>query len=150
MAARKADSDSRPRQIVSLKYAINHVFLPPKTPQEDDTSIPEEHNLIGLLLESTRQFSQECSTPESQQLQLVIRMLERLLKLKPGLDSNDKGAAMKKVIRELSNGGMYCIHLHLGLCTSCFNVIVQAPSADNEFLQKLLCSTSEPRMRPFS
>jgi hypothetical protein len=43
----------------SLKFAINHVFLPPRTPQEDDGSVPDEHTLISLLLESVKEFARE-------------------------------------------------------------------------------------------
>ncbi|KAK4182801.1 hypothetical protein QBC35DRAFT_395228 [Podospora australis] len=96
----------------SLEYAIHHVFLPPKIPQEDDTSIEHEHNLISSLLESTRKFPQQRPAAEgSQRLRLVIRMLERLLKVKPGLDSSTKGAVMQQVIRELEDGE--CVLLHI-------------------------------------
>lgn len=89
----------------SLKYSINHVFLPPKTPQKDDTNINEEHNLIGSLLNSTKKFAAQCPPTEARQLQAVARMLQRLLTVKSGLGGSEKKASMRQVISELSNGG---------------------------------------------
>jgi hypothetical protein len=89
----------------ALAYAINHVFLPPKTPQEGETSIQREQDLISFLLESVVKFSQLCSKNESEQLQPVIRMLQRLMKVMPGMDDSSKKTAMSFVIQELKNGG---------------------------------------------
>ncbi|KAK4130358.1 hypothetical protein BT67DRAFT_490504 [Trichocladium antarcticum] len=95
----------------SLKYTINHVFLPPKTPQEDDTNINEEHNLIGSLLNSTKKFAKQCPPTDARQLQAVARMLQRLLTVKPGLGSSEKNASMRQVISELSNGEYLVFHV---------------------------------------
>ncbi|KAK4120622.1 hypothetical protein N657DRAFT_665989 [Parathielavia appendiculata] len=122
MAPGTADSRAASVAVESLKYAINHVFLPPKAPQKDDASIEEELNLIASLLKSTRQFSRECSAAEPQQLWPVIAMLERLLKVKPGLDSATKGTSMKKVIQELDDGEVALFHIraqNAGLILTC-------------------------------
>ncbi|KAK3293166.1 uncharacterized protein B0H64DRAFT_327170 [Chaetomium fimeti] len=95
----------------TLEYAINHVFLPPKTPQDGEANTREEHNLARFLLESTVQFSQRCSTAESEQLQPVVRMLKRLVKVTPGMDSSTKKGAMKSVIQELKNGESALFHI---------------------------------------
>ncbi|KAK4101180.1 hypothetical protein N658DRAFT_516062 [Parathielavia hyrcaniae] len=86
-------------------------WIPVFTPQVDDTNIFEEHNLIGTLLDSARHFATQCSTAEPQQLQPVIAMLERLLEVKPGLDSDTKASSMKRVIRELSDGNVALFHI---------------------------------------
>lgn len=91
----------------SLEYSIDHICLPPKTRQKDDASIAEEHNLINFLLQSTTYFSEQYSATEAEQLEPVTRMLQRLLKTKPGLESSAKQSAVKEAIRELDNGGMF-------------------------------------------
>jgi hypothetical protein len=105
MAASSGDSSASS----ALEYAINHIFLPPKTPQDDDPNIEQQHELASSLLQSINHFSQQCSAAESQQLRPVVLMLQRLLKVKPGLRSSTKRAAMKDVIRELDNGGTYTV-----------------------------------------
>ncbi|KAJ4291237.1 hypothetical protein N0V88_006237 [Collariella sp. IMI 366227] len=95
----------------SLKYTINHVFLPPKTPQEVDTGINEEHNLISFFLNSTKEFAKQRSATEAQQLQAVVRMLLRLLMVRPGLGSSEKTASVREVIGELRNGEYLLLHV---------------------------------------
>lgn len=100
----------------TLAYAINHVFLPPKTPQEGKANIQEEHKVAGFLLESVIKFCDRCSKAESEQLQPVIRMLQRLMKVTPGMDGLTKKAAMASVIHELKNGGVwicFCFPSHV-------------------------------------
>ena len=92
----------------SLEYLINHVFLPPKTPQEDDMAIEQEHNLISSLLSSVKKFSKASSATESKALGRVVRMLERLLQIRPGLQDIKKTYVMKNVIGELKHGGTLC------------------------------------------
>jgi len=105
-----ARSGADPAAVASLLYAFHHVFLPPKTPHEDDTSISEEHNLIKFLLESTERFSEACGSTASEQLGRVVRMLQRFLRLLPGLESSNKKNDVANVIRELKNGGTFLLH----------------------------------------
>ncbi|KAH6623091.1 hypothetical protein F5144DRAFT_623147 [Chaetomium tenue] len=95
----------------TLASAINHVFLPPKTPQEGEVNIPEEHNLASSLRESVVKFCSRCSKAESEQLQPVIRMLQRLMKVTPGMDGRTKKAAMASVIQELKDGESALFHI---------------------------------------
>jgi hypothetical protein len=105
MATSASSSGSKSTGAGFLEYQINHVFLPPKLPQEDDMDIRQENLLVSSLLESTRDFSRECSPSESLHLGRVIGMLEQLLKMKPGLDSSTKESVMQEAIEELSEGG---------------------------------------------
>lgn len=108
-----------------LEYLINHVFLPPKTPQEDDINIEQEHNVISSLLLSVRMFSKVYQATESKKFSRVVRMLERLLRMKPGLEDINKAYAVKKVIEELKDGGML---ISLTLFLPCFRPpLFQAP-----------------------
>ncbi|EAQ83711.1 hypothetical protein CHGG_10115 [Chaetomium globosum CBS 148.51] len=95
----------------TLEYAINHVFLPPKTPQEGEVNIKEEHNLARFLRESVVNFCSRCSKAESEELQPVIRMLQRLMQVSPGMDGRTKKAAMASVIQELKNGESALFHI---------------------------------------
>lgn len=89
----------------TLEHAIYHVFLPPRTPQRDDTDIVKEHGLIESLLASTNKLSEICSTSELFHLAPVARMLRRLLRVKPGMEDDAKRKTMKNVILELQDGG---------------------------------------------
>jgi hypothetical protein len=119
MAASTAHLAARAAERRSLDYAINHVFLPPKCPQQDDTDIEQEHNLINSLLQATKIFSAQCSAADAQRLGPVSRMLDRLLEAKPGMAGADKKGAMQKMIRDLKNGGRYILEIP-GLCPPSF------------------------------
>ncbi|KAL2186630.1 hypothetical protein L209DRAFT_711026 [Thermothelomyces heterothallicus CBS 203.75] len=95
----------------AFEYAINHVFLPPRTPQKDDTNIIEEHGLIESLLVSTNELSRICERSESHQLGPITRMLKRLLSVEPGMDSATKRKTMKEVISELQDGEYAVFHI---------------------------------------
>ncbi|KAK3305905.1 uncharacterized protein B0T15DRAFT_556437 [Chaetomium strumarium] len=95
----------------SLEFAINHVFLPPRTPLEDDVSIPDEHTLISVFLESIKQFAKDNPLAGCDRLGPTIRMIERLLKVKPGLDENAKEALLRRVILELDEGEYVLLHM---------------------------------------
>lgn len=98
-------SAARATTVRALENAINHVFLPPRTPQADDSNIGHEHYLISLLVRSISTFSTTCSTADAERLVPVGRMLERLLRVKPGRKSKDKRSEMRAVMQELEDGG---------------------------------------------
>ncbi|KAL0569705.1 hypothetical protein V5O48_012255 [Marasmius crinis-equi] len=58
-----------------LEYLINHVFLPPKLPQSDDSSVDNAHNLCSKVLEAAVAYWQRGENRS------VIRMLENLCSL---------------------------------------------------------------------
>ncbi|AEO68380.1 uncharacterized protein THITE_2145549 [Thermothielavioides terrestris NRRL 8126] len=131
MATSASSSGSKSTGAGFLEYQINHVFLPPKLPQEDDMDIRQENLLVSSLLESTRDFSRECSPSESLHLGRVIGMLEQLLKMKPGLDSSTKESVMQEAIEELSEGEHLLFHVraqNAGLLLTCQedHVVVEA------------------------
>ncbi|GAB1318054.1 ubiquitinyl hydrolase 1 [Madurella fahalii] len=95
----------------SLMYSINHVFLPPKTPGEDDMNLDHERDLVRFFLCSIMEFSKECSTTESALLGRATQMLQRLLTTQPGSGFRDKGTVMAKVIRELNCGKCALFHI---------------------------------------
>ncbi len=54
----------------------------------------------------------EYLAPEAKNLEPVVRMLQRLLKVKPGMESNSKNTDMKQVVLELGHDGT-CGRSHL-------------------------------------
>ncbi|KAK4238611.1 hypothetical protein C8A03DRAFT_33363 [Achaetomium macrosporum] len=113
MAGPTVESATRAPPMESLGFSINHVFLPPRVPQKDDASIPEEHTLISLLLESAKQFGKQTSPAVSDRLGPAIRMVERLLNVKPGLDMDSKAkeALVRGVMLELAEGEHVLLHM---------------------------------------
>ncbi|KAK4235167.1 hypothetical protein C8A03DRAFT_46641 [Achaetomium macrosporum] len=95
----------------SPEFSIHHVFLPPRVPQKDDGSIQEEHRFTSLVLESAKQFGEECSPAVFNRLGPAVRMIERLLAVNPGSDSEDKGALLRGVILELAEGEHVLLHM---------------------------------------
>lgn len=109
MSAKKSASSCDFLSGEAFNYTINHVFLPPNTPQQDDTDIAHEHDLVRALLTSTNKLSQKYSISESSQLEPVSRMLQLLMEVKPGAEGNTKRTITKGVIRDLKGGGMYTL-----------------------------------------
>lgn len=48
----------------NMKYIVNHLFLPPKLPQEDDRTEDKQSALLGHVVESTAVFCQELNNIE--------------------------------------------------------------------------------------
>ncbi|KAJ7636917.1 hypothetical protein FB45DRAFT_451702 [Roridomyces roridus] len=62
-----------------LHYLINHIFLPPELPQEDDASPDANHILHARILEAGASFSGTLVSAEKrQEWTTVMKMLERL------------------------------------------------------------------------
>ncbi|KAK0710370.1 hypothetical protein B0T21DRAFT_454868 [Apiosordaria backusii] len=80
MAGPVLDADGNGMTRQGLEFAINHVFLPPKTPQSDDTSATGEMFLIRSFLSSLQEFS-TLEPGDATRLQPLVRMVERLLRL---------------------------------------------------------------------
>ncbi|KAK4204643.1 hypothetical protein QBC40DRAFT_345375 [Triangularia verruculosa] len=86
--------------VQDLEFAINHVFLPPKLPQSDDTSATGEAFLLRSLLDSMREFA--TLQPEAaSRLWPSMRMIERLLRLQT---CDTKETATAKMIQDLTDG----------------------------------------------
>ncbi|KAK4175214.1 hypothetical protein QBC36DRAFT_355360 [Triangularia setosa] len=83
-----------------LEFVINHVFLPPKLPQSDDTNATGEAFLICSLLSSLREFS-ILQPGEATRLQSLMRMVERLLRLQT---REPKETLTAEILQDLSDG----------------------------------------------
>jgi len=95
----------------SLHYIINHVFLPPKLPQEDDSDVKEESALIEQCEEALRSFQALISPNEHERWAVCTKMLSKMLamrdvsgdmtsgKVEASLESmTDRGISYSKMI----------------------------------------------------
>jgi hypothetical protein len=106
-----AQSTSRrePPDTDCLNFMINHVFLPPRLPQADDTTArgaERQLALVQALCDSVSDFvSVGCSS-----VRPALEMLGRFLKTCPGADPGQTGktSVLRSVIAGLKDGGVYC------------------------------------------
>jgi hypothetical protein len=75
----------------ALRYVINHLFLPPKLPQEDDSGdVSTQTAILYHVLESAKAFSDglshsnNVSAQVNQQWQVLQRMLESMHRIHRG------------------------------------------------------------------
>ena len=87
-----------------LDYIINHVFLPPKLPHKDDSSIEKTNALIETMLAATNLLQDHLPDQEHSEWIPCIKMMRNMLELK---DKAGKLIAKKVEIalREMSHGG---------------------------------------------
>ncbi|KAK4182710.1 hypothetical protein QBC35DRAFT_546309 [Podospora australis] len=94
----------------SLEYMINHVFLPPRLPQQEDTNIDHEHQLIRSFCASLQDFWTWQPDDESR-LSGAFRMLSRLLQVEPGLHGSEKQNTVENILRDLTDGETALFHV---------------------------------------
>jgi len=95
-----------PGLFVSLKdilYALNHVFLPPKLPQEDDANASDAA-LCRLVYTASCKFTTFLSQAQQQQWSIISQMLKTLLGTTQVFDKD----VLVKNILCLGNGGQFC------------------------------------------
>lgn len=98
----------------SLSFVIDHVFLPPQLPQEDDTSVRHLVATVQILYDSVSGFLLAESS-SSHSVQPALQMLERFLKTDhtpdhepdhgSGPNGTDKKHVLRSMIADLKNGG---------------------------------------------
>ena len=59
----------------NLRYLYHHVFFPPKLPQEDDSSVHNDKNLLESLLDAVISFQNNSNNPDKLVCNVVIDML---------------------------------------------------------------------------
>jgi len=101
MDARQDDDSER-----KLLYLIHHIFLPPKTPQEDDTDLTLEKALVSEILCSLEQFQASLEDPRPPAIDTCLEMLRRMLELRMYKDELDPDR-LKDQIEKLQNTGKY-------------------------------------------
>jgi hypothetical protein len=95
-----------PPETDCLNFMINHVFLPPRLPQEDDATAERQLATVQTLRDSVSDFvSVGCSS-----VRPALEMLDRFLKTCPGAGPGqaDMTTVLRSVIAGLKDGGAYC------------------------------------------
>jgi hypothetical protein len=69
-------------QAQSLSCIINHVFLPPKLPQEDDSGVVKDSALIVECKAALEAFQAHLPSHECRRWAACIRMLRKMLELR--------------------------------------------------------------------
>ncbi|KAG7294015.1 hypothetical protein NEMBOFW57_004076 [Staphylotrichum longicolle] len=89
----------------SLDFMINHVFLPPRLPQEDDTDPEDLFATVQTLCESVSRFRTLEPTSRTS-VQPALEMLKQFLKTypHPDLDAANKRQALYDTITNLKHG----------------------------------------------
>ena len=87
-----------------FSYILNHVFLPPKLPQEDDANGHHDIALCDLVYRASVEFTGFLSRPETQQWSVINQMLKTLLMTTRVFDKD----VLAKNILSLRDGGQFC------------------------------------------
>ena len=69
-------------QTQTLAYIINHVFLPPKLLEEDDSGVDRDFALIEECTAAWKMLQVHLPSHEGQKWVACTRMLEKMLKLR--------------------------------------------------------------------
>ena len=83
---------------------LNHVFLPPKLPQEDDANASHRAALCRFVYKASCRFTTFLSQAQQQQWSIISQMLKTLLETTQVLDKD----VLVKNILCLGNGGQFC------------------------------------------
>ena len=100
-----ANPKPAPFSLEDTLYILNHVFLPPKLPQEDDTNTDHDIALCHLVYDASLGFTDFVSKRQQQKWSIVSQMLQTLLKTR--LDVLDKRVLSKEILA-LREGGQSC------------------------------------------
>lgn len=68
-----------------LKYIINHVFLPSKLPQKDDSNVGKDYSLVEEVLAALESFRAHISEQESLEWIPCTKMVRNMLQIRDHL-----------------------------------------------------------------
>ena len=88
-----------------LNYIINHVFLPPHLPQEDDSGVEESNSLIEMVLAASKLLQDHSSEREHSEWIPCIKMICNMLELKDK-SGNLIAKKVKIALMNMLDGGM--------------------------------------------
>jgi hypothetical protein len=72
----------------TLRYVLNHVFLPPKLPQQDDYDAENDAALCRFAYEASLEFATFLSQSQQRQWSIVIQMLKNMLESTRALEKD--------------------------------------------------------------
>lgn len=88
-----------------LKYIINHIFLPPKLPQKDDSSATNDASLAEAMLEALNLLQSHIPKQERSGWIPCTEMVANMLNLRDNLGGLvDK--KVEKTLKGMVDGGM--------------------------------------------
>jgi hypothetical protein len=92
----------------SLNFMIDHVFLPPRLPQEDDTNPQGSLDMVRFLYNSVLNFlmAESISRPA---VTPALEMLGRFLETNGPNETLDK-QILRDIIINLKSGGTYSVY----------------------------------------
>ena len=99
-----SNPDREPLPLKDLLYILNHVFLPPELPQEDDTATECDVALCHWVYQASLEFTGFLSQPQKLRWPIVRKMLKTLLKTTQALNKDE----LTKSILLLEDGGQSC------------------------------------------
>ena len=100
-----ANVNSEPVFMEDLLYIFNHVFLPPKLPQEDDYDPGHDFALCEFAYHASHDFAHSLSDKfQQRKWESVSRMVKGLLKAISILDKHE----IVRTILRLERGGQLC------------------------------------------
>lgn len=67
-----------PSSHLNLMYLVNHIFLPPKLPQEDDLNDPDEHAIIEHVYQSSQEYFSLIRERYKSRWSPIVKMLKNL------------------------------------------------------------------------
>lgn len=85
-----------------LQYLVNHVFMPPKVPQEDDYNAKNDGELCGTVLKCAEDYVRHLPAEKHFLWNRVARILRRLRDLHA---SNFNSQTLKSLLSEMVSGG---------------------------------------------
>ncbi|KAF8166619.1 hypothetical protein K438DRAFT_1857045 [Mycena galopus ATCC 62051] len=95
----------------ALEYAINHLFLPPKLPQEDDTNVELERAFLKHIANCVKSFCEGLGRDHvDDEVQTHWKLLQRSMKSFANI--HDSGKLSRENLQQVIEG----MHLHDVLC----------------------------------
>jgi hypothetical protein len=87
----------------NLHYIVNHVFCPPKLPQEDDQAEGNDSALCACIFEAAEAYRDELTAPQRIRWDHMLKMLENLwISQQSKMLSDDH---VKQAMMEMRSGG---------------------------------------------
>ena len=99
----------------ALSYILNHVFLPPKLPQEEDSNLANDISLCRFVYDASCIFTGFLTEAQQSRWSVVCQMLKILLRNTKALN---KDVIVQNML-SLENGGLFPL-----LYTTLFIVIL--------------------------
>ena len=98
-----------------LDYRINHLILPPRLPQKDDTTEENELSLLQFVLDGLQEYAGWTESEESQKWAACAKMLSQMIFVR-----TNKGflepERLQNALKNLCSGGKALHRKAKGIC----------------------------------